>query len=367
MIVAVMRAALLVVMLLCCPSTQAALNKCLVDGMVLYTENECPKKILAKCRARDGNWYPYNSEECRVDAPPSEPETHKADVPSEPASSPGTARSDENSSFPWLLMFGALGLIGWMIQKGFALTPRKRPNKPPAAPERTTVEIPAQRSNAPPADKERWGDGRRAFWKGGPITVSFVYTNRHGEAARSVVDVIRLAGQIKDYDMTLGGHCHLRNARRYFYAMNIRSWITENGHNYDLPSWVERVTGKRDRSWDSFRASNAPPPEIAEAVAAVMSDLESLGWRLVPTGESIAMHGRLTTGEVLSTPSVELNFSPPAKSKRTGRERPWRVDSSRLNPARSFSQPNEAVALFMQEARAIDNEHPRGVFELMSI
>jgi hypothetical protein len=120
---------------------------------------------------------------------------------------------------------------------------------------------------------------------------------------------------------------------------------------------------------------------ILDSVAAYAEyfapELTARGWHIHETADSVGAGTCFKNGKPKKTPSVWLRyiehtndyvFEPDSGEvvtitrELTGRERPWRVDSWRLNAGKTFRDLPQAVAAFIEEVRASDAAIAKGAF-----
>lgn len=103
------------------------------------------------------------------------------------------------------------------------------------------------------------------------------------------------------------------------------------------------------------------PESLGEFLSEATGELEDLGWHVRHSDDSISVHRIGKRGKPLSRAEVELSYYPLAEKgvRRQGRmrsTRPYRLDSVRLERARTFGSPPSAAAAFFEEARYLASE-----------
>lgn len=113
-------------------------------------------------------------------------------------------------------------------------------------------------------------------------------------------------------------------------------------------------------------APQAPPPPARprtaeETLAAIVDELERLGWHVVVLGTRLSIHLLYSSGTPMKTAAgvIAQNSGKKGAAPGSRRRRPWFVAAPGLPKARTFVTVEQAVALFLDQARAHAPIHRR--------
>lgn len=187
---------------------------------------------------------------------------------------------------------------------------------------------------------------------GTPVTIVYRDAGRPETTYRMILPIAASARVLRARDLA-------SNQLRVFLLSQIEL-VTP-----DTPSAGEPPGGPPVAPVEAPQVPPAPPtPRLRtaeESLAAIVDELERLGWHVVVRGTRLSIHLSYSTGKPMKTAAgvIAQNAAKTDAEPGRRRRRPWFVAAPGLPKARTFVTAEQAVALFLDHARAHAPSHRR--------